>query len=282
VSTFASEDAELLAAGCTFDIGQYDHRRDIVAAVRFLLNYGVLSRLDGDERQFLIRHESADVFYEINRRTLASLLQTSRSVSALLATSEGSAPASLHERAMAIAGDPTPAGGDERKRSLRSRLIRMLLEDAVLYYHDLNPEERQYLEMHRGFILRELCEATGLIAEVRAEGIALLDDTGELTDAPFMKDGSAGHLNLVLVQWLSGYVRNRPGVAVPIAAVERFTQELIRRHDLGWHTADQPGAETRLTHEALCQLRSLCLIRLSADGVVPLAACARYAVMREE
>jgi uncharacterized protein (TIGR02678 family) len=282
VNRFASEDADLQSAGCTFDIGQYDHRRDIVAVVRFLLNTGVLCRLDGDERQFLIRYESADVFYEINRRILASLLQTSRSVSALLGSREGSTPRSLHEQAMTVAGDPIPAGGDDRKRWLRSRLVRMLLEDAVLYYDDLNPEERQYIEIHRGFLLRELCEATGLIAEVRAEGIALLDETGELTDIPLMKDGMGGHLNLLLVQWLSRSFRDRPGEAVPLAAVEQHTQELIRRHDFGWHTADQAGAELRLTHEALSQLRSLRLIHMSADGVVPLAASARYAVMREE
>jgi uncharacterized protein (TIGR02678 family) len=282
VSSFAAEDPDLQSAGFTFDIRQYDHRRDIVAGVRFLLNSGVLCRLDGDERQFLIRYESADVFYEINRRILASLLQASRSVSAWLAGHEKSAPASLHERAMILAGDPIPAGGDDRKRWLRSRLVRILLEEAVLYYDALNAEERQYLETHRGFLLRELCDATGMIAEVRAEGIALLDETGELTDIAFTRDGSGGHLNLLLVQWLSGFLRDRPGAVLPIAAVERYIQELIGRHDLGWHTADQPGAETRLTHEALSQLRSLRLIHLSADGVVPLAACARYAVMREE
>src|SRR5262245_17981885 len=55
------------AAGMVFDIGNYDQRRDLVHAVRLLMDIGLLHKLDGDERQFLNRNDSADVLYDINR-----------------------------------------------------------------------------------------------------------------------------------------------------------------------------------------------------------------------
>ena len=83
IMDLVAADRDLQAAGLVFDIGNYDQRRDLVYAVRLLMETGVLRRLDGDERQFLNRDDSSDVLYDINRHILAAILHVSRSPSSI-------------------------------------------------------------------------------------------------------------------------------------------------------------------------------------------------------
>jgi uncharacterized protein (TIGR02678 family) len=175
-----------------------------------------------------------------------------------------------------------PATEEARRLWIRSRLVRKLLDDPVLYYNDLNDEERIYLEKHRGPLLREICDATGLIAEVRREGIALVDDAGDLTDLKLPDQDTESHLSLLLVQWLTECFRNRRGETISISEVEERVRDLIRVHGSEWHKdASNAGMGIRLTEDALLRLRALRLIQLSPDGVVPLPASGRYAAAEE-
>ena len=66
------------------------------------------------------------------------------------------------------------AGRSEaRNRRLRSRLTRRLLDDPIVYNDELSEAERAYLTSQRAFLLAQIEEATGLVPEVRREGIAL-------------------------------------------------------------------------------------------------------------
>jgi len=180
IRDFINDDRELQAVGLIFDIGNYDQRRDLVHAIRLLIDNGVLNRLEGDEQNFLNRSNAreipeakapglSDVLYDIRPRILTSMLQAAQNPSAIEA-SRKSATDSSAER-VAKLGDEPP---------IRARLARALLDDPVLYTDDLNDEERQYLEKHRTYLLRQISEATGLVAEIRAEGIAMIDDVGDL------------------------------------------------------------------------------------------------------
>jgi len=251
ITELIATDRELQAAGLLFDVGHYDQRRDLVHAIRLLIETGVLSRLDGDEQRFLDRSESSDVLYDIHRRILTSILHLSQSPSAMEAVRR-SPTDSLAERVAKLGDDP----------SIRSRLVRALLDDPILYFHDLNDEERHYLEKHRSYLLRQISEATGLIAEVRAEGIAMVDDAGDLTDINLPDSGTDAHLDLLLVQWFAECSRNGTETAIPLSAVEQHVRET--------------GAEPRLMEDALVRLRALRLIQMTSGGVVPLAACGRY------
>jgi len=53
-------DAELQASGVVADLANYDHRRDLVHAIRLLIDLGVLHKLDGEEREFLNRQDMPD------------------------------------------------------------------------------------------------------------------------------------------------------------------------------------------------------------------------------
>jgi uncharacterized protein (TIGR02678 family) len=244
IAELIAADPALEAAGALLDTGNYDHRRDFVHALRLLTDSGVLRRLDGDERQFLEREVSSDVFYEVQRPVLAAMLNVSGSPSAV-------------ENVEDLIEEP----------GVRARLVRALLDDPILYFDDLNDDERSYFEEHRGYLLRQISEATGMVAEVRREGIALVDDTGELTDVQLPEESDEGHISLMLVQWFAESARKYPGAAIPVASVEEY----VRR------TAPESGAEAWLIQDALSRLQGLRLVRPTDAGVVPSPACARYA-----
>jgi uncharacterized protein (TIGR02678 family) len=284
-------DRDLQTAGLFFDSTNYDQRRDLVHAVRFLVESGVLRKIDGDERQFRDK-DSEDALYDINRHILAEILQGRHSPSSIemasreMASRDAAAQRYGRDfrsaRAARLNDDSMPATEEARGQWTRSRLVRTLLDDPVLYFHELNDEERSYLEKHRGPLLRELCEATGLIAEVRREGIALVDDAGDLTDLKLPDPNTEGHLSLLLVQWFAECSRNRRGEVISILEVEERVRDLIRAHGPEWHKdVREAGTELRLTEDALLRIRSLRLIQLSPDGVVPLPASCRYAAAEQ-
>jgi uncharacterized protein (TIGR02678 family) len=282
---FVAADRELQTAGLVFDISSYDQRRDLVHAVRLLLDFGLLRRIHGDEQQFLNRTGVRDALYEINRPVLAVMLNVSRSPSALEATARagtrGQPPRHLETRTrgLALIDDPVPVTEDDRSRWIRSRLVRTLLEEPILYFRELNSEERAYLQRQRGYLLRHLREATGLMPEVRSEGIAMVDDSGDLTDLRLPEEGTDGHVGLLLATWLAKCARNSRDSAVPFSAIEQHIRDLIRIHGSKWRKAvSEAGAETRLAEAALQRLRGLRLIRITPDGVIPLPAVGRYAV----
>jgi uncharacterized protein (TIGR02678 family) len=272
-------DPDLQAAGLFFDSGNYDQRRDLVYAVRFLVDCGILRKLDGDERQFQHR-DSEDVLYDIHRHVLAEMLQGTHSPSFV----ETEPPRKvLADRAARLHDDPIPATEEARQRWIRSRLVRALLDDPVLYFHDLNDEERSYLEKHRGPLLREICEATGLIAEVRREGIALVDDVGDLTDIKLPDQDTESHLCLLLVQWFAECSRSRKGEVISISDVEERVRDLIRVYGSEWHKdAREPGAEARMSEDGLSRIRALRLIQRHPGGVVPLPAVSRYSASEQD
>jgi uncharacterized protein (TIGR02678 family) len=162
-------------------------------------------------------------------------------------------------------------------------LVRRLLDDPVLYYGTLSAESRAYLDRQRGFLLRELAEATGLEAEVRAEGIALADLDGDCTDIGLPEEGTEGHLTLLLATWLAEKLRetrSSPSTLITAEAVRQQTARLIRKHRHHWRKeVTQKGAEIWLTQLVLGRLAGLALIERQADGgIVPLPGIGRYAL----
>ena len=147
----------------------------------------------------------------------------------------------------------------------------------MLYYADLTKEERAYLSSQRGLLLRRLADGTGFVPEVRAEGIALLDPSGEATDLGMPEEGTDGHATLLVAEYLAAAARERPGMMVGAAELHRHVAALARQHKTHWRKgATEPGAERDLTAGALRRLAALGLIRRDVDGVIPLPALARY------
>jgi len=258
-----------------FDIGNYDQRRDLVHALRLLMDLGVLRRVEGDELHFLNRTGSSNVLYEINRPVLAAMLNVAHSA---FAGQRTSGDESVAQRVSRLIEDRNPTGQDAHGQHIRSRLMRILLDDPVLYFHELNDEEREFLEQHRSYLLAQISEATGLLPEIRREGIAMVDDQGDLSDIRLPEDSTDGQVSVLVVEWLAEFARHHAGEAISPSKIEEYIRNLIRVHGSRWRQEIRdPGAESRLTQEILLRLRSLHLIQRTSSGVVPLAACGRYA-----
>jgi uncharacterized protein (TIGR02678 family) len=273
-------DPALEAAGITFRMEGRDERTDLAAVARLLLGHGVLTRVAGDEQAFV--NATGDVLYDVDRRLLSTLLGARRGPS-LLASSAWSADprAAAAQRVAALVAEPRPDTDELRNRAIRHRLARRLLDDPVVYDADLTDEERTYLRTQRTFLLRRLTEGSGLVAEVRAEGIALVDPTGESSDVGMPEEGTDGHVTLLVAEFLARRIDTT--ARTPLAHVERHVRSLAAGHRGHWRRdATVPGAERELVRTALARLEGLTLVRRHRGAgpdeasVEPLAALARF------
>lgn len=262
---------DLALHGVSLDPEQQTSRRRLVHVLRLLISLGVLHRVQGDEDRYL-RDASSDVLYNIRRPALASLLSCPRSPSLIPECEERP----LHE---AVLEEPVPNTPEARNRAVRMGLVRRLLDDPAIYYRDLTPEERTYLDRQRPFILRDLEEGTGLVSEVRAEGIALTDLEGDATDLGLPEEGTDGHLTLLLATWMGERLRKDPKVHLTHDEIYSRTARLIREHRNHWRKeTKEAGAEKTFARRVLERLAGLGLVRCNAIGVVPEPAIGRFAL----
>ncbi len=259
-------DPALLRAGLRFELEGRDERRDLVAVVRLLIELGVLSRVAGDEEAYIAA--GRDVLYDVDRRILAALLVTARGPSLIPADE---LPEGTVARIAAVTARYVPDTAEARNRELRQRLTRRLLDDPVVYWRELEEDERAYLTSQRAAIARRIEEATGLVAEVRAEGLAMVDPVGDLTDERMPAEGTEGHITLLLAEHL--------------AAAGPQTRAGLEARVRGWATeygrywkkaAREPGAEAALVEQALERLEALRLAARDSSGVKPLPAIGRF------
>jgi uncharacterized protein (TIGR02678 family) len=259
-------DPVLTEAGVVFTLEGRDERTDLVAVVRLLLDLGVLRRVAGDEAAFV--KDTGDALYDVQRRLLAALLAAPRGPS----TIEG---AGFEERLAALTYELPPTTDDLRNQRIRHRLTRRLVDEPVLYYRELDEEERAYLTSQRAAITARITELTGLVAEARAEGIAMVDPFDDLTDVRMPESGTEGHATLLLAEHLARHGDR----AVPIAELHEHIRRQAARHRSYWRRdATEPGAEVELTATALERLEALRLVSRDGQVVTALPALARFAL----
>lgn len=258
---------ELVRSGVVFTLANRGERADLVAAVRLLIDLGVLRRVAGDEDAFV--KETGDVLYDVERRVLAGLLAAPRGPSMIAETG-------FEERLAALAGELPPTTDELRNQRIRHQLTRRLLEEPVLYFAELTDEQRTYLTGQRAAITGRISELTGLVAEIRAEGIAMVDPYDDLTDVRMPEVGTDGHATLLLAEHLAG-CGDRP---VPVTDLHSVVRRKAVEHRSYWRrSAAEPGAEIELATTALDRLEALRLIRRDTDAVVALPALARFALV---
>jgi uncharacterized protein (TIGR02678 family) len=268
---YFAADPLLVACGLSFELKTIDERRDLVQVIRFLLECGVLRRIQGDEDHFL-KDDRSDVLYTIHRPVLTAMVSVRRGPSTIQSTD-------FEECLAAIVEEPMPDSEDGQNRQIRIRLMRRLVDDPVLYYEDLDSRERAYLDRQRGFMLPHIREATGMSPEVRAEGIAVLDHRGDMTDLGLPEEGTEGHLTLLIAEYLAEQLRADRNAVVGFVALCAHTAELIEEHRHHWRNdVSAPGADRVLTEITITRLEALRLVCRVADGIQPLPAIARYAL----
>lgn len=255
-----------------FTLDTRAERADLVAVVRLLLGWGVLRRVAGDEDAYL--SATGDVLYDVRRTVLSVLLTGVRGPSTVTA-------GSFAERLAELTDEPVPDTDDLRNQALRRRLTRVLLEDPVVYYDDLDEAERAYLMSQRPAITRRIEEATGLLPEVRAEGVAMVDPEDQLTDVRMPEQRTDGHVTLLVAEFLAARV-HADGTGRGGATRDEllaFVRQSASRHASFWRKGvTEPGAEAELLDVALEKLVALRLVELLPGAVRPLPAIARYAL----
>jgi uncharacterized protein (TIGR02678 family) len=262
----AAGDERLAAAGVTFELSGREERSDLVAVVRLLLELGVLARVAGDEDAFV--RAAGDVLYDVERRVLAVLITAPRGPSTIVAQE-------FAARLRELTAEPEPLSDDLRTRAIRHRLTRRLLDDPVLYYNELSEAELAYLTSQRSALAKRICERTGLVAEIRAEGIAMVDPRDELTDVRMPEVGTDGHVALLITEYLAA--RADDGSGCPAGELHALVRRLANEHQAYWRRSTRdPGAEVGLVEHALERLAALRLIRRADDSIHPLPALARF------
>ena len=260
----AAAEPELAATGFTLTLDSRADRSDLVAVVRLLLDWGVLNRVAGDEDAYL--SAGTDVLYDVRRPVLSVLLSGVRGPSTVTA-------ATFSGRLAELTAEPVAESDELRNQALRRRLTRRLLEDPVVYYDELDEDEHAYLLSQRHAITRRIADATGLIAEMRAEGIAMVDPEDELTDVRMPEQRTDGHVTLLVAEYLAR--REQAG----IGELHTFLRRAAADHAAYWRKGvTEPGAETELVAIALEKLTALRLVEADGSVVRSRPAIARFAL----
>lgn len=278
IALLAGSTERLRDLGFQFDLISQDCRRDLVCTIQLLVSVGVMSRDDGDDQEFV--RGTGDALYRIHRPMLASMQCVSRGPSTLPPMEWSERLAALHECDM-------PDSDEAQNRHLRHRLVTRLIEQSVVYFDQLTERELVYLTNQRNYLLREIESATGLVPEIRREGIALLDEVGDLSDISLPEAGTSGHATLLLAEWLATKLRSATSESaagalasgIDLAVVEERMAELAMKHREHWKRGvEQPSVRQAILREALDRLEALGLIEIRRGRVVPRPAIARYAL----
>ncbi|MFT3798065.1 TIGR02678 family protein [Microbacterium sp.] len=254
-------DPRFAAAGMEFTLVGRDERADMAAVVRLLLLIGALRRVEGDEERFV--DTGADALYDVEHGVVGVMLQTEYAPSMVTT-------ADAETRLAAVAERPFTDTDDARTRALRRSLTRRLLDDPVLEYSSLTEEELTYLTGQRRAITDRITEATGLVAEVRAEGIAMLDPEDALTDVRMPEGGAPGHLALLIATRLAAVGR------MTRDAVIEHTNELCDSHATVWGSTIRSRPRAELADEAVGRLRALGLVQIDGQNVAARPMLSRF------
>jgi uncharacterized protein (TIGR02678 family) len=213
-------DAVAAEAGRTDGLGMDTERkadRDaFVDAVAWLEARGALRMADGSAVDWVNDPERAEALYDIDRDIVGAVYAPSRvlqhldSVTGLLGDAASAGPAQ---------------GVNAARRRAGRRARRLVLENPVVYYADVDENLRGLLRSPA--LAEDLERLTGLPLERRAEGVALINTGGRLTDVTFPGTGTVAQAALLLCARIAGYLqRNRNRVEhLPAAtAAERLAE----------------------------------------------------------
>ncbi|MGW0914035.1 TIGR02678 family protein [Streptomyces sp. NPDC002784] len=161
------------------DIGRQAERRTLAAALRQLVDWGVLTETEGHVSA-LAEERGGEALLTVDREIARAV------VAGPLAQSRDGAD--LVRRA----ADPGFGGP-------RTYVRRRLVETPAVHLDDLTSAEREWLRTRQRRESQAFSELLGLEAEIRAEGIALIDPDGDLTDLHLPGTGTVAQAALLLV-----------------------------------------------------------------------------------
>lgn len=231
-------------------------RRALGAALRQMVAWSGLREEQGSVAGYA-DDEQAEALLTVDRDIVAHLLST--------APGRAGTPAEF----VALAADAGPGGS-------RHRVRRRLVEEPVVYVDDLAAADRVWLRREQRRDERSYLDYAGLQAELRTEGVALLDPDETLTDVTFPGSGTVAQAALLTIGVLAGRLRPEPGslvvgVPVPAGMLDEVVVDLAGRHARRW--AGQYVQDPALLREEIVALLvRMGLMARSAPTVADLEA----------
>ncbi|MGY0499841.1 TIGR02678 family protein [Nocardia sp. FBN12] len=178
-------------------------RDAFVDAIGWLGARGALTLADGDAGGWASDPEAGEALYDIDRPVVFALFRPPRALQ------------HLHSVRGLLAEDTDQASADQARRVRRA-----LVERPVVYLDELSAAEGALLGQDR--LVGEVEYCTGLRAERRAEGVALIDSSGRLSDTRFPGTGTLAQVALLLIGEIADAVLDidnpipqRPGALAP-------------------------------------------------------------------
>lgn len=170
-----------------------------------------------------------------------------------------------------------PEGDEAQRSATRHFLARRLLDDPVVYLDELDPAQREYFSNQRGPLSSRLRDATYLVPEQRAEGVAMIDPDGDTTDARLPAIGTVAHATLLVADFLLKRCRSDPNRRTSLLEIAVFLRRASVEYGRFWSKKERGiGADTELARSTIEHLRKLQLITLVDGDVWPRPALARY------
>ena len=221
-----SELADAVAAeagridGLGMDTERKADRDAFVDAVAWLEARGALRMADGSAADWVNDPERAEALYDIDREITGAVYAPSRVIQHLNSVTD----------LLGDAASVGPAQGinAERRRAGR-QARRLVLENPVVYYADVDEGLRGQLRAPA--LAEDLERLTGLPLERRAEGVALINVGGRLTDVTFPGAGTVAQAALLLCARIAGYLkhsRHRVEQLPAATAAERLADAAAR------------------------------------------------------
>lgn len=199
-----SELADAVAAeagridGLGMDTGRKPDRDAFVDAVSWLEARGALRIADGSATDWVNDPERAEALYDIDREVAGAIYAPSRVLQHLNSVAD----------LLGGPGGPAPAQGREARRRVNARRARRLVvEQPVVYYADVDEELRGQLRSPS--LAEDVERLTGLGVERRAEGVALVNAGQRFTDVTFPSAGTVAQAALLLCARIAGYLQRR-------------------------------------------------------------------------
>ncbi|TFV34119.1 TIGR02678 family protein [Streptomyces sp. T1317-0309] len=189
--------------GLGLDTTRKTDRDAFVDAVTWLTERGALALTDGSATAWAGDPERAEALYDIDREILTAVHQPTRVLQHLTSVT------GLLDSGSAL-GLATGRHAQRRDQARRAR--RLVLENPVAYYADAEAELLGQLRAPS--LAEDLERLTGLAVERRAEGVALVDTSGRLSDIRFPGGGTVAQAALLLGARISEAAR-RTGRHVP-------------------------------------------------------------------
>ncbi len=214
-------------AGLGLDPDVHTHRTALVDAIRALEALDALSARDGSTGSYANDPTEGDALYDVDADVATGLFQPPTRLQHL-------------DTAADLVVDRDAAGRDTRRRAIRQRLTRRLLDHPLLLLADCSGEEIAYLRREAGRVAADVERLTGCAVERRSEGLALLDTAGELTDHRFPGNGTVSQVALILCDTLGARPVGSAQVALPRLADADAT--LVAALDTARPTAAPSGA----------------------------------------